>query len=209
VGHQEAGAPGAATATSLAQRRGELVPAPQPCPGRQHVGQAESRERPLARRAERMARPARVRIRRRNPWVLARRRVFGWKVRLLTCGLLNVPCRGGLTSRPRMRHRSSSARPLYGTGPCAERSNAPARRLRHPTITPPGCSLAGHHVRSRGRSGKKITAGLWTTGCWPARGVVSVTGVAGRAPIPAVSPVLMTDSADDPTPGHPVYTACG
>jgi len=31
-----------------------------------------------------MARPARVRMRRRNPWVLARRRLFGWKVRLLT-----------------------------------------------------------------------------------------------------------------------------
>ena len=46
--------------------------------------QAESSERPLARRAERMARPARVRMRRRKPWVLARRRLFGWKVRLLT-----------------------------------------------------------------------------------------------------------------------------
>src|SRR5437868_15472244 len=31
-----------------------------------------------------MARPARVRMRRRKPWVLARRRLFGWNVRLLT-----------------------------------------------------------------------------------------------------------------------------
>ena len=31
-----------------------------------------------------MPRPARVRIRRRKPWVLARRRLFGWKVRLVT-----------------------------------------------------------------------------------------------------------------------------
>ena len=46
--------------------------------------QAESSERPLRRRAARIARPARVRIRRRKPWVLARRRLFGWKVRLLT-----------------------------------------------------------------------------------------------------------------------------
>jgi hypothetical protein len=46
--------------------------------------QAESSERPLRRRAARMARPARVRMRRRKPWVLARRRLFGWKVRLLT-----------------------------------------------------------------------------------------------------------------------------
>ena len=48
------------------------------------AGQADRRLRPLARRAERIARPARVRIRRRKPWVLARRRLFGWKVRLLT-----------------------------------------------------------------------------------------------------------------------------
>src|SRR3954447_19024836 len=31
-----------------------------------------------------IARPARVRIRSRKPWVLDRRRLFGWKVRLLT-----------------------------------------------------------------------------------------------------------------------------
>jgi len=36
----------------------------------------------LALRLARMARPARVRIRRRNPWVLLRRRLLGWKVRL-------------------------------------------------------------------------------------------------------------------------------
>jgi hypothetical protein len=46
--------------------------------------QADSSPRPLRRRAERIARPARVRIRRRKPCVLARRRLFGWKVRLLT-----------------------------------------------------------------------------------------------------------------------------
>src|SRR5690606_17599169 len=44
---------------------------------------AESSVRPLRRRAARMARPARVRIRRRKPCFLARRRLFGWKVRLL------------------------------------------------------------------------------------------------------------------------------
>jgi hypothetical protein len=38
----------------------------------------------LARRAEITARPARVRMRSRKPWVLARRRLFGWNVRLLT-----------------------------------------------------------------------------------------------------------------------------
>jgi hypothetical protein len=46
--------------------------------------QADSSSRPLRRRADRMARPARVRIRSRKPCVLARRRLLGWKVRLLT-----------------------------------------------------------------------------------------------------------------------------
>jgi hypothetical protein len=41
----------------------------------------------LRRRAEMIARPARVRIRSRKPCVLARRRLFGWKVRLLTVRL--------------------------------------------------------------------------------------------------------------------------
>src|SRR5665811_873320 len=52
---------------------------------RQHRrDQAESSVRPLPRRAARIARPARVRMRSRKPWVLARRRLFGWKVRLVT-----------------------------------------------------------------------------------------------------------------------------
>ena len=46
--------------------------------------QTASCSRPLRRRAARTARPARVRIRSRKPWTLARRRLFGWNVRLLT-----------------------------------------------------------------------------------------------------------------------------
>ena len=46
--------------------------------------QAESLARPLRRRAATMARPARVRIRRRKPCVRLRRRLLGWNVRLLT-----------------------------------------------------------------------------------------------------------------------------
>ncbi len=68
--------------------RSELGALTQPGRCRQHVAQAESRVRPLVRRAPRMERPARVRMRRRKPWVLARRRLFGWKVRLLTRRLL-------------------------------------------------------------------------------------------------------------------------
>lgn len=58
-------------------------------------GQADSRARPLRRRAATIARPARVRIRSRNPWVLARRRLLGWKVRLplLTVGSPGACCR--------------------------------------------------------------------------------------------------------------------
>lgn len=50
--------------------------------GRRPVNQAVSERRPLRRRPVTMARPARVRIRSRKPWTLARRRLFGWKVRL-------------------------------------------------------------------------------------------------------------------------------
>ena len=46
--------------------------------------QTESCSRPLRRRAASTARPARLRIRSRKPWTLARRRLFGWNVRLLT-----------------------------------------------------------------------------------------------------------------------------
>ncbi len=55
-------------------------------------GQADNSMRPLRRRAARIARPARVRMRNRNPWVLARRRLFGWNVRLplLTAVVLPV-----------------------------------------------------------------------------------------------------------------------
>jgi hypothetical protein len=44
--------------------------------------QADSARRPLRRRLDTMERPARVRIRKRKPCTRARRRLFGWKVRL-------------------------------------------------------------------------------------------------------------------------------
>jgi len=78
----------AATRTSAAADRSlEVLPPPQPVSGGQHEytgAQAVRRPRPLARRAEMIARPARVRMRSRKPWVFARRRVLGWNVRLLT-----------------------------------------------------------------------------------------------------------------------------
>jgi len=62
----------------------ELRAVAHPRLGRQD--QALSFSRPLCRRAARTARPARVRMRSRKPCVLARRRLFGWNVRLLTGG---------------------------------------------------------------------------------------------------------------------------
>ncbi len=50
----------------------------------QWPSQTASCSRPLRRRAASTARPALVRIRRRKPWTFARRRLFGWNVRLLT-----------------------------------------------------------------------------------------------------------------------------
>lgn len=70
-------------------RRREVIAAGEPgSSGQQRqvsaeqADQADNSVRPLPRRAAMMARPARVRIRKRNPWVRARRRLFGWNVRL-------------------------------------------------------------------------------------------------------------------------------
>lgn len=56
------------------------------------ITQADSSARPLRRRAARMARPARLLIRARKPWVRERRRLLGWNVRLLK-GSLRRSCR--------------------------------------------------------------------------------------------------------------------
>ncbi len=82
--------------------------------------QADSSARPLRRRPARMARPARVAIRARKPCVLARRRLLGWKVRLLTVSSPSDrpgargerPGKGGRCSRYAGRNR----RPAQSTG---------------------------------------------------------------------------------------------
>ena len=92
--HDEPGSAGSATP---ADDQAEVVATGQPGGRGEHgaSGQAERRARPLPRRAARIARPARVRIRSRNPWVLARRRLLGWKVRLplLTSGSPGAHCK--------------------------------------------------------------------------------------------------------------------
>lgn len=79
--HYDSAAPGTLTRPDDG---GEVGRAPQAVLARQHLSrngclpaQADSSPRPLRRRAEMMARPARVRIRSRKPCVLARRRLFG------------------------------------------------------------------------------------------------------------------------------------
>jgi hypothetical protein len=73
-------------ASSAAHGAPEVSRTPHPGRRGQHgtvPGQAASRERPLRRRAASTPRPARVRIRRRKPCTLCRRRLFGWYVRLV------------------------------------------------------------------------------------------------------------------------------
>jgi hypothetical protein len=103
------------------------------CPaGSTEKPQAESSERPLRRRADRMARPARVRMRRRKPWVLARRRLFGWKVRLLTSVLRNWSGPGGLMSAGgRPDQPQSEARARLRTSITGMRKRPTGRRLRY------------------------------------------------------------------------------
>jgi hypothetical protein len=73
---------GSSGTAPVAHGQRELRAAPHPELGGQD--QALSFSRPLRLRAASTARPARVRMRSRNPCVLARRRLFGWNVRLLT-----------------------------------------------------------------------------------------------------------------------------
>jgi hypothetical protein len=135
---------------------GRLV---QACCSRKHReesggAQAESLARPLPRRAERIARPARVRIRSRKPWVRLRRRLLGWKVRLLTGGLPRCsrswwdtrsddPAQGAGQER---ECRCSQRLPNGTGGSQTRQTSAPvppsvAKRPVQPTRRSSGCSL--------------------------------------------------------------------
>jgi hypothetical protein len=86
---------------------------------RRENGQALRRARPLWRRAASTARPARVRMRSRKPWVFALRRLFGWNVRLLTgsssCVEILTSRHAALRKACGTRHRGD--RPMYGKRP--------------------------------------------------------------------------------------------
>ena len=62
--------------------------------------QAESRVRPLSRRALMIARPARVRMRARKPCLRARRRLLGWNVRFTDSRLSRLLRLSGCSCRP-------------------------------------------------------------------------------------------------------------
>jgi hypothetical protein len=106
-----------------AHSQGELRAAAHPGLGWQD--QALSRSRPLRLRAARTARPARVRMRSRKPCVFARRRLFGWNVRLLT----GTPGKGSDAGTRDYRVRSRN-QPRLPPGTTAFSTRAPLPRLR-------------------------------------------------------------------------------
>ena len=155
-------------ANALPDGSGEGGACTHACRGRQHgrpARQAESRARPLRRRLARMARPARVRMRRRNPWVFARRRLFGWNVRLLTeelptQGPARLVVAAGKISSGRLAPPAGGCD--YGTGGPGPGSNrSPPRLARTPSR---------RHAEHR----PQIRRGLWRTACCRCPAAVSV-----------------------------------
>jgi hypothetical protein len=75
--------------TALSHRGAKVIRTNNTVDPLQHEATSESKDyadnsvRPLRRRAARIERPARVRMRRRKPCTFARRRLFGWNVLLL------------------------------------------------------------------------------------------------------------------------------
>lgn len=120
--------------------------------------QADSSERPLRRRAERIARPARVFMRARKPWVRERRRLLGWNVRLLKGSLRRSCCacfgrsRSWLlptTARPSGLHRCSYWQRLTNVTPLAHSSAKALRDLkwrRRPVDTPRRTRIGPHSL---------------------------------------------------------------
>ena len=102
-------------------------------------GQADNWLRPLRRRAAMITRPARVRIRNRKPWVLARRRLFGWKVRLPLVTAVVLPV--------------SSSFAAVGT---AKTSSVPGPHRHRPRAVPHGAPTP---VGIGGREHARIPAG--------------------------------------------------
>ena len=105
--------------------------------------QAERRFRPRARRARSTARPPRVRIRPRKPWVLLRLRLLGWKVRFKRKASSRWPARSewGLRAGGDERFSVEAARFQAQCGAVCVRessSGAPRARERIPPLVDSG-----------------------------------------------------------------------
>jgi hypothetical protein len=120
------------------------------CPRRRHgrSGQTLTRARPLRRRAERIARPARVRMRSRNPCVFARWRLFGWNVRLLT-GTLQYTGHGQRGQSARTPQCAGAPRRFQDMVNRARR--CPGQQTRYAAQAPPVKPLAGRPRSPRRR----------------------------------------------------------
>ncbi len=146
--------------------------------------QADRLARPLPRRRRITARPARFRIRRRNPCFFFRFRLFGWYVRF-THGLLERPGRGGAPGRARGSFPSARAQVngrVYGL--ITNLSNPPHRPPDCPSRQSPLTS-----VQDPCRIAIGISRPLAT--CWhtPARGdSVPLPRWTGRPPLSGTSP---------------------
>jgi hypothetical protein len=77
-----------------------------------------------------------VRMRSRKPWVLARRRLFGWKVRLLTSNSVFESCPGGQS-----RHTEAARRHFTRV----RRSNRPTLRRATESVN----HILGRHADRR------------------------------------------------------------
>jgi hypothetical protein len=157
----------------------ELCPSPHPGRRGKHglltaaqagrAGQTLTRARPFRRRAARTARPARVRMRSRNPCVFARRRLFGWNVRLLT-----RDSRYGSCHRPPPWGRLSACASLAGvTGP------------KNATRTP-GSGQTGVRPPAGPRDGPPEVAASQLPGCLPAVTVRNTRCLPNASGIPAL-----------------------
>ena len=142
--------------------------------GRGNAGQTLTRARPLRRRAARIARPALVRMRSLNPCVLARRRLFGWNVRLLTG---NSRYRSGLG--PREGDKRACGIGHRGSGWVCSRYAHP----RPPVKPAEGCASARTGGLPNARRARPLGCGQRSGRGWPEPG----TRVPSTSTLPARS----------------------
>jgi hypothetical protein len=134
-----------------------------------------------------------VRMRRRKPWVLARRRLFGWKVRLLT--LISVTggpgwsasAGGGGPCVGRNRKPASTSRACENGRPGrVYRTRAPATGSNQPMSAPADPRIPVHHRPDRPRHAAS-------------RQIVCCGGTNFVDPVAGVDAMLLTSPFGAPT----------